>query len=1230
MNQQSEHLSSAQVEEYGSQASGTGPETEERVERHLADCPSCRSRVLEFQRTHLALLADPNVKTAPKSDCPSEADLRNLAAGLCSEPIALKLKAHASTCDHCGPVLREYTEDFSDNFTPEEQAVLDQLSSASPKWQLQAAREMLQQSGSGSSATGDNAATAAYSDQYGSALEPAKLQAKPVRRLLPWKWIVASAAAAACAVIAFGIAGILYARRDTPQKAEGYLAQSYTKQRTMDVRWPGAEWGGLQETRGPSESIVSKPGPFIDAVKMIKDHETASSDDSKWLRARAEVEILEGNPRYAIQLLNPAVQANPDSVPLMLDLAMAYSQQFRNSGDHSDPPNAIQQLANVLKKEPENRTALFNLALAYADNEMWDEAVTTWDRYLLIETDPQWAAEARGKREKAQEGRDKALKKPHSTMQYPSYPSDPVSSFLALSDDEIGFRLEQYQEIALRAWLTKAVENPTGLEHQAVERLALVSEHHSADQWWSDFLKAASNHDASGVTALSAAFVDNIKGFYADAMDKSLRAARIFRQQRNLPGELRARLESVYAQRRLLNGRNCLARANPLRAQLALTSYTWLQSQLGMEMAVCLNYVDQLKESGIVLSQSLSLAQKSNLPIAALRNIGFAQSLDNQQSRYKSALDEGVKGLHNYWQGPPSTERIYQFYTGFSRSAQALGLWAAAEAFMRHAIDLLQAEEDDIQKGAAWLELSKILAAEKSDEAAEAAALKANQLFDGQKAEPTARTYRLIGKIGLADLQLQHGKEKKALETIEPARELLSETDPYFVSLSYYRLFGNANLALYRLDQGKSGNSNFALGHLNQAASAYQQAILIAERALPGLQNNQKRREWIAGSEDAYRGLVRVFIERHEPEDAWKLWEWYISRSYPEELITATGGKSHAATGWPELWATISAIPRPHDPATRVVYAVFDDGTEVWTIGNKLNATWIHVTKVSLERMAQQFSQTCARRDSPLAEVQKLGEDLFAFLVQPVSKELPPRSLIRVELDRSLYGLPIEALRSPEGWYLGEKYPLVNSPGILYEGHLRQTINLSSSARFLLADAAEGSFLPGHDLERSTIQKLFPKATVLGPEANSATIMAPLAESAIFGFIGHGEPQGTGTGLRMNQHLLLKAEDFSPHSLHHLQAAVLAACSTGSSGNDGLLDNRSLVHAFLAGGVPNIVASRWNVDSEATAILISSFYTSYTGRESAPDALFSARNQLLKNYSHPYYWAGFSVTGKVN
>ena len=146
--QQSEHLSNAQIEDYGDRTSGAEPDQDQRsknqsVEAHLDDCSFCRARVLDFQRTRLAPQADPQVKQASTPDCPSENDLRQLAAGLCTDALAAKLTQHAATCDHCGPLLKAYTEDFSDDFTAEEQTALASLQSSSAKWQKETARKML-------------------------------------------------------------------------------------------------------------------------------------------------------------------------------------------------------------------------------------------------------------------------------------------------------------------------------------------------------------------------------------------------------------------------------------------------------------------------------------------------------------------------------------------------------------------------------------------------------------------------------------------------------------------------------------------------------------------------------------------------------------------------------------------------------------------------------------------------------------------------------------------------------------------------------------------------------------------------------------------------------------------------------------------------------------------------------------------------------------------------------
>jgi hypothetical protein len=187
--EQSEHLSSAQIENYGNRTSGAGPDAaqgderqrvddqhlhgqsidDQHVEAHLADCPSCRNRLLDFHRAHFALLAgvsapsgteatdsigkelslgdarrpaDALLRTSSTPECPSNDDLRQLAAGLSPDAVAAKITQHAATCDHCGPLLRTFTEDFSDDFTPEEQAALASLQSGSEGWQKALAKKM--------------------------------------------------------------------------------------------------------------------------------------------------------------------------------------------------------------------------------------------------------------------------------------------------------------------------------------------------------------------------------------------------------------------------------------------------------------------------------------------------------------------------------------------------------------------------------------------------------------------------------------------------------------------------------------------------------------------------------------------------------------------------------------------------------------------------------------------------------------------------------------------------------------------------------------------------------------------------------------------------------------------------------------------------------------------------------------------------------------------------------
>ena len=92
---------------------------------------------------------------------------------------------------------------------------------------------------------------------------------------------------------------------------------------------------------------------------------------------------------------------------------------------------------------------------------------------------------------------------------------------------------------------------------------------------------------------------------------------------------------------------------------------------------------------------------------------------------------------------------------------------------------------------------------------------------------------------------------------------------------------------------------------------------------------------------------------------------------------------------------------------------------------------------------------------------------------------------------------------------------------------------------------------------------------------------------------------------------------------------VLSACRTADGSlfrGEGVV---GLARAFLQAGAGGVVASLWDVDDGATALLMTHFYEALAKGENAASALRAAQIRMAKHpiYSAPKYWAGFSLIG---
>ena len=318
-------------------------------------------------------------------------------------------------------------------------------------------------------------------------------------------------------------------------------------------------------------------------------------------------------------------------------------------------------------------------------------------------------------------------------------------------------------------------------------------------------------------------------------------------------------------------------------------------------------------------------------------------------------------------------------------------------------------------------------------------------------------------------------------------------------------------------------------------------------------------------------------------------------------------------------------------------YVVMEHALILWHI----DASGVEVKNVFLphvqliKKAATLRDSLVARRDASDARFdEETSRQLFLYLIQPMLPSIRSRHLVLVPHEE-LNSIPFQALQDPAtGKYLGETFAISYAPSATVLANLESKSPLKSGRLLAVADPAIHEAID----EVNAIGKLYPgRSKVVAQEAASkADVKTWVSNYDVVHFSVHGTFNSTDPLLSYLQFKeaapdngRLTAAEMFGLPLQKSTLVVLSACETGRVEATHANEVLGMVRSLLYAGAGRLVLSSWEVNAGSTRLWMETFYRmgqSSQPAEAARLALIAVKSR--PEYSHPFFWGPFVMTGK--
>jgi CHAT domain-containing protein len=1048
------------------------------------------------------------------------------------------------------------------------------------------------------------------------------------------------------------------------------LENAFHGQRPTEARITGFGYAVSNIIRGGQAGNQKDIADYrqLDEAESLLLRAARENENGETLHALGKFYLAKREFDKAIDQFEKALTHNPNDLRTHSDLGAALVEKIKNSGDQMrDRPEAVEKAFSHINKALELDgnllEALFNRALLYQLQNLYGPAREAWKKYLEKDSNSKWADEANSYLKELEQKSSISGEQSYEVL---------YQDFLVASksgDGDKAWRLynDSYRhhgnyitdklidEFLVLSSEDKQKEAEDRL--QVVEYIARLSQQKSEDLFLSDLgfayrqaTKAQREMLAQGRGLRQSAYNLRSNALHQEAIEAYLKARTLFTRANALPEVITAEYWIAEAQLRQANHNKSLSGLLSVASTCERQRYRWMRALAFNRIAGVLgdqfSYSEALRYCDEAAGEFLSIGDKSG----QLRVLMNQASLNRFMGKYRDAINLCQRSLSVMADeevvGDDRWRAILYAISGWSYCR--LGFYSAALEFQKESLRLVEEKKlpqsisrYSVEAGLIYSRLKDYHTAISSIERGLSIGLQQEQSSAGQDMINWARFY-------LAQVYREAGRPAEAMKILEQAAEFYRKGG--WEAQSYHCA---KEILLNQIAMGDTASAHRQLGLVLEFLEEHRKKIL----------QQSNRNSFFDMEQPIYDIAIGFAYETlGQPEQAFDYSELSRARSLLDSVtLTRQIVNSFAI---PEEVLSGSTRPmtlaeiQPHIPVEAQIlqFAVLKDRIVAWVVTReRVESRTIALDTQELSTRVKAYVDEVSK---PATEVEprlrKMSSELYENLIAPIENLLDKKRKLCIVPDKILNFLPYSSLISPRtGRYLIEDYSLLFAPSSTL--FIRSTENAGRKAR-TKAERLLGIGNPVFDrrlfelpdlssagVETQKIIDIYGGGTsLIGKQATKESLLREIERANVVHLATHYVPDERSpmlSRLILARASNLKDEADSTLALHEVyrlklskaRLVVLSACQTNSEQYYDGEGSIGLSHAFESVGVPLVVSSLWQVNSDTTAKLMVRFHSlRKMPGASTVNALREAQIEMLRSMDkrqHPYYWAAFIVGG---